>query len=225
MNYLKMLKIQTELKAPKNQRNNFGNYNYRSCEDILEAVKPLLADVKASLIISDDVVEIWGRIYVKATATLVDAEDWSIIAETHALAREAETKKGMDDSQITWATSSYARKYALNWLFCIDDNKDADATNTHWKELEWPFSASPKKVLKEQKKTEEKDAKSWEWYEKTLSNTSFMTQCLDEDDFIKKVKTRLAELNITMTAEQEKNLRTAYQNAVSVSELDPALFN
>lgn len=119
-------KIQRELKAPKNQRNAFGGYNFRSCEDILEAVKPLLGDL--ILTVSDDVVQIGERIYVKATATITDGE--SSVSNT-AFAREAESRKGMDDSQITGATSSYARKYALNGLFCIDDTKDADATNTH----------------------------------------------------------------------------------------------
>jgi hypothetical protein len=114
--------IQGKLKAPKGQRNTFGNYNYRNCEDILEAVKPLLGDI--SLVISDDVVLVGDRVYVKATATLYGFE--SSISNC-AFAREALTKKGMDDSQITGAASSYARKYALNGLFCIDDTKDADS--------------------------------------------------------------------------------------------------
>lgn len=127
----KLLKIQSELKAPKNQRNNFGNYNYRSCEDILEAVKPLLKVNGLTLTISDEIVEMAGRFYVKATCTLTDGEK---VIEASAYAREAENKKGMDDSQITGSCSSYARKYALNGLFLIDDTKDADATNKHDKE-------------------------------------------------------------------------------------------
>ena len=124
----KLLTIQTKLNAPKNQRNNFGGFNYRSCEDILTAVKPLLAETNTSLTISDEVVLIWEtRFYIKATATLYDNETWEAIAQTTALAREQEDKKGMDQSQVTGAASSYARKYALNWLFCIDDNRDADA--------------------------------------------------------------------------------------------------
>ena len=115
--------IQKELKAPKGQMNKFGGYRYRSCEDILEAVKPLLEDM--SLEISDSIELIGNRFYVKATATLRDNAG-KTIAETSAYAREAETKKGMDESQITGAASSYARKYALNGLFCIDDTKDAD---------------------------------------------------------------------------------------------------
>jgi hypothetical protein len=114
-------KIQKELKAPKGQKNTFGNYNYRSCEDILEAVKPLLGD--AVLTIQDEIVLIGDRYYVKATATLTEDEK-SI--STSAFARESLDKKGMDSAQITGATSSYARKYALNGLFCIDDTKDAD---------------------------------------------------------------------------------------------------
>lgn len=115
--------IQQGLKAPKGNYNSFGKYNYRSCEDILEAVKPLLAERGVALKIYDAVEECGGRIYIKATAVLTDGEN-SI--DTTAYAREAETKKGMDESQVTGTASSYARKYALNGLFCIDDAKDAD---------------------------------------------------------------------------------------------------
>ena len=117
----KLWTIQQTLNAPKNQRNNFGGYNYRSAEDILEAVKPLLQNI--TLTVSDEIVLIGNRYYVKATATLSDGED--VIAVT-AYAREEESKKGMDASQLTGATSSYARKYALNGLFCIDDARDPD---------------------------------------------------------------------------------------------------
>lgn len=126
--YKKLELIQKNLKAPKNQFNKFGGYKYRSCEDILEAIKPLLDG--CVLIISDEIVEIGGRIYVKATACMADGSN--TITNT-AYAREAETKKGMDESQITGAASSYARKYALNGLFCIDDTKDADTFNDHCK--------------------------------------------------------------------------------------------
>lgn len=129
--YEKLMKVQNELKAPKGQYNDFGKYKYRSCEDIVEAVKPLLAEVGAVLTLSDSLERIGDRFYVKATATLLDGEG---IVQTYAYAREDETKKGMDGSQITGAASSYARKYALNGLFAIDDTKDADATNTHGKE-------------------------------------------------------------------------------------------
>ena len=119
----KLIKIQNRLKAPKGQFNKFGNYKYRSCEDILEAVKPLCAEEGMQLTISDEIVMIGDRYYVKATATVTDGSE---SASVTAYAREEETKKGMDSSQITGATSSYARKYALNGLFCIDDTKDAD---------------------------------------------------------------------------------------------------
>ena len=122
----KLTTIQNELKAPKSRKNSFGGYNYRSLEDICEAVKPLLAKHKCSLYIQDTVKEVGGRVYVEATATLTDLEDASVIV-TSASAREAESKKGMDDSQVTGATSSYARKYLLNALFLIDDTKDADS--------------------------------------------------------------------------------------------------
>lgn len=120
--------IQSSLKAPKNQRNNFGNYNYRSAEDILEAVKPLLFEQACLLTISDEIIEVCGRVYVKATATL-KGESGEISVSANA--REEETKKGMDAAQITGSASSYARKYALNGLFAIDDTKDPDSTNKH----------------------------------------------------------------------------------------------
>lgn len=123
--YEKLLKVQIELKAPKNQKNSFGGYNYRSCEDILESVKPILEKNKLSMQISDELVQVGDRYYIKATATLLDIEDNSTMSNT-AYAREEETKKGMDGSQITGTASSYARKYALNGLFLIDDTKDAD---------------------------------------------------------------------------------------------------
>ena len=124
---IKLAKVQSELKAPKNQRNNFGNYNYRSCEDIVESVKPLLAKQGLALVITDDIALVGERYYVKATATITDGENE---ITTTAFAREPLDKKGMDESQITGASSSYARKYALNGLLAIDDTKDADSLNT-----------------------------------------------------------------------------------------------
>lgn len=123
--YGKLAAIQRELKAPKGQYNSFAKYNYRSCEDILEAVKPLCIKNNTTLILNDTVREISGRFYVVATATLADQESDGVV-EVDAYAREPQDKKGMDDSQITGMASSYARKYALNGLFCIDDTKDAD---------------------------------------------------------------------------------------------------
>lgn len=126
--YEKLMNIQEKLNVPKNQLNKFGGYNFRSCEDILEAVKPLLKENKLALQISDEIVPLGDRYYVRATATLIDTEDKDDNARIKNVgyAREEENKKGMDASQVTGATSSYARKYALNGLFCIDDTKDAD---------------------------------------------------------------------------------------------------
>lgn len=123
-----LIAVQAALKAPKGQFNKFGGYSYRSCEDILEAVKPLLVEHGILLTLTDEIVEIGGRFYVRATAQVTDGESGATVT---AYAREEETKKGMDGSQITGSASSYARKYALNGLFCIDDTKDADATNDH----------------------------------------------------------------------------------------------
>ena len=204
MKTTKLQLIQASLKAPKNQRNNFGWYNYRSCEDILEAVKPLLYDTQTTLSVSDEMVAVGDRIYVKATATLKDAETWEIIEQTTAYARESESKKGMDEAQITWASSSYARKYALNWLFCIDDVKDADATNTHWKEE------------KAEKKAESKTKANpqW-WFQKAISNVDYMKQCLDEEDFINKVKSKY-DVDVIV----EEQLREAYKNATTEADIE-----
>lgn len=137
-----LLQIQSELKAPKGQFNAYGKYKYRSCEDILEAVKPILKKNNCTLLLSDSLIYVGERYYIKATATLVNAEGKSV--STEAYAREEETKKGMDASQITGASSSYARKYALNGLLCIDDNKDSDTTNTGDN-----APAAPAKAIKE----------------------------------------------------------------------------
>lgn len=129
--YEKLIKVQKELKAPKNQRNSFGNYNYRSCEDILEALKPVLAENGATVFISDKPIvkeNLWS--YIESTVTFVDIESGESVTVT-AFARESESKKGMDVSQITGSASSYARKYALNGLFLIDDTKDADTDGQH----------------------------------------------------------------------------------------------
>ena len=128
--YEKLLRVQVELKAPKGQYNSFGKYKYRSCEDILTAVKPLLDKVGATITLSDDIFLVGDRFYVKATATFRDVEKGSTITNS-ALAREDENKKGMDGSQITGTASSYARKYALNGLLLIDDTKDADTDENH----------------------------------------------------------------------------------------------
>ena len=131
--YKKLIEVQSKLKAPKNQYNSFGKYSYRNCEDILEALKPILKEVGATIIISDEVVSVNERYYVKATVKFIDTETGEVV-EASANAREEDNKKGMDSSQLTGSTSSYARKYALNGLFAIDDTKDSDFTNTHDKE-------------------------------------------------------------------------------------------
>lgn len=143
--YEKLLEIQTELKAPKNQYNSFGNYNYRNVEDILEAVKPLCKKNKCTLILSDSVINIGDRYYIQSTARLLDIEKLESI-EVNGLARESLEKKGMDSSQITGATSSYARKYALNGLFNIDDTKDADSDEMTKKTIKTVTEQDVKKV-------------------------------------------------------------------------------
>lgn len=141
--YEKLAAIQQELIAPKNQYSDFGKYHYRSCEDILEGLKPCLSKVKALVILSDELITIGTRYYVKATATLIDCVDGQTLSNT-AYAREAETKPKMDDSQVTGSASSYARKYALSGLFCIDDVKDADTSE----------QSEEQKQAEEQKKIE-----------------------------------------------------------------------
>jgi len=151
----KLTRIQTELKAPKKQYNSFGKYNYRSCEDILDALKPLLDRYNASVIISDDIVLVGARFYVKATATFIDNETGQQKSAT-AFAREPETKKGMDESQITGTASSYARKYCLNGLFLIDDTKDAD-TDENRNEREGRQQKQPKQQKSQKPQEKEFD--------------------------------------------------------------------
>lgn len=143
----RLLEIQQKLKAPKNQKNSFWNYNYRSCEDIIEAVKPLLAEQKCVLNLADDLVEKNGRFYVEAIAKIY-WEDWKEIMYSVGYAREDENKKGMDLAQITWSASSYARKYALCGLFAIDDWIDSDSTN------QWEWKKEEKKEVKKENKKE-----------------------------------------------------------------------
>lgn len=128
--YEKLIKAQIELKAPKGQYNGFGKYKYRSCEDILEALKPVLDKLKLVLFIKDEVIEVNTRFYIKATIKLINLEKTDEVIETSALAREEETKRGYDASQITGSSSSYARKYALNGLFAVDDTKDNDTSDS-----------------------------------------------------------------------------------------------
>lgn len=145
-------KVQLELKAPKGQYNSFGKYYYRSCEDILEALKPLLDKYNSTVTVSDDIVLVGDRIYVKATATFICGEERFVVT---GFAREAQERKGQDDSQITGAASSYARKYALNGLFLIDDNKDADSNEARY-ESEGRAKSAPAQSVSEEQKEEMK---------------------------------------------------------------------
>ena len=165
--YEKLAIIQQELIAPKNQYNSFGKYNYRSCEDILEGLKPCLKNVSAAVTVSDEVVLIGDRYYIKATATLHDTESSGSISNT-AYAREDEGKKGMDVSQVTGATSSYARKYALNGLFCIDDVKDADTRDNRQNEA------------KEQKQAEEQQKKGENSVISEIKVKALLSRCENE---------------------------------------------
>lgn len=149
----KLIKIQSELKAPKGNYNSFGKFHYRNCEDILEAVKPLLANEKCTLTLSDEIVAIADKVYVRATATISDGKEQH---STSAYARESENKKGMDESQMTGTASSYARKYALNGLFLIDDTKDVDTD-----EFQHTKQKAKKKQSGATKKTEDKKKADW----------------------------------------------------------------
>lgn len=207
--YEKLLNVQTELKAPKGQYNSFGKYKYRSCEDILEALKPVLDKFKLTLFISDEIVEVGGsyklekkdetvetvgRKYVKATITLVNIEKPDEIIETSALAREEETKKGMDGSQITGASSSYARKYALNGMFMIDDTKDSDSTNTHGKEEKTEAERKKEAIeaINKLADTEEKTEKVFDMIAKFNKNS--LLDCTPEE--LKKVYTEIKKKGI-----------------------------
>ena len=149
MIYEKLGAIQQALKAPKDLENKFGGYKYRSAESILEAVKPLLTENKCALLLKDGLDSIEGRVYIRATAQLFDIEAPEVFLEVTAYAREDESKKGMDACQVTGAASSYARKYALNGLFCIDDNKDSDFTNGREKAQERPVEEKPDNVCRD----------------------------------------------------------------------------
>lgn len=148
--YEKLMNVQAALKCNKNQYNSFGKYKYRSCEDIVESVKPLLKANGLLLTLTDEIVMVGERFYVKATAEVIDVAEGGIVSVS-AFAREEETKKGMDGSQVTGASSSYARKYALNGMFAIDDTKDSDSTNTHGQDQEVP--KGEKQPFSEQQKT------------------------------------------------------------------------
>ncbi|PZM86337.1 single-stranded DNA-binding protein [Candidatus Gracilibacteria bacterium] len=173
--------IQEKLNAPKNLRNNFGNYNYRSAESILEAVKPLLKETECILKLTDELVNIGERYYIKSIAILKNKDGQT--EEAIGYAREEEQKKGMDGSQITGASSSYARKYALNGLFAIDDGKDSDATNTHGTD----------DGKKAQNNTKQKTSTSQKWYNDVDKNIDNWTDLIAEgkttpETIIKRIK-------------------------------------
>ena len=172
-----LISIQSELKAPKTQVNRFGGYKYRKAEDILEAVKPLLAKQKCTLIITDDVVLIGNRIYVKATATIKNEK--GECETTTGWAREEETKKGMDGSQITGASSSYARKYALNGLFAIDDNADSDTTND-----------GQHQSLQQQAQTQVQQPATPQYHTNDLNEgLAYLSRCVNKDNLVWVVQT------------------------------------
>ena len=146
--YFKLMKVQSKLKCEKSQYNKFGGYAYRSTSDILEAVKPLLSEVEAVIIVNDELKLIGDRYYVEATAMFLDCETGDSIV-SRAIAREAEGQKGMSEAQVTGSSSSYARKYALNALLLIDDTKDDDFNNTHGKDNDIKTNMTPVSGLSE----------------------------------------------------------------------------
>lgn len=180
--YQKLLEVQAALKAPKGQYNSFGKYKYRSCEDILEAVKPLLKEIGVCLILKDEVEKIETRYYVKATAKFVDIETGEY-EEGSAYAREDESKKGMDGSQITGTASSYARKYCLNGLFLIDDTKDADTDEYSRQTQNKP--AEGEHVRFPDGKTCEVLAANGKWYNVEALPTDNLLRIVDKPEFTK----------------------------------------
>ena len=198
-----IISIQNELKAPKGQFNSFGRYKYRSCEDILEAVKPLLHKYSCSLNISDEVVMVGDRFYAKATATL-RKDTGETIASSVAYAREDESKKGMDGAQVTGAASSYARKYALNGLFCIDDTKDADTD-------EYTKNTKPEKEPAEK----DKNCNLYIQLEKKVSESKIEIDALMK--YLKAYDKRLPK-DVTYESLPEKYLEALIKNFDSISK-------
>ena len=197
-----IISIQNELKAPKGQFNSFGRYKYRSCEDILEAVKPLLHKYSCSLNISDEVVMVGDRFYVKSTATL-RKDTGEVISSSVAYAREDESKKGMDGAQVTGAASSYARKYALNGLFCIDDTKDADTD-------EYTKNTKPEKEPAEK----DKNCNLYIQLEKKLTESKIEIDALMK--YLKANDKRLPKV-VTYESLPEKYLEALIKNFDSIS--------
>nr|DAK12163.1 MAG TPA: ERF superfamily protein [Caudoviricetes sp.] len=204
--YTKLSHIQNELKAPKNQFNKFGNYKYRSCEDILEALKPLCAKYKATLIIYDEIVMIGDRYYVKAIAKLCDQETTDYI-EAYAFARESQAKKGMDDSQVTGATSSYARKYALNGLFNIDDTKDFDTNEVHQQSNQKQGNTQPKQQPQQQGFEQANLMANIDNCLKKLKELGVDINSKGSIDFINKYNNNLHDINIMTDSEKYNYLK------------------
>lgn len=204
--YTKLSHIQNELKAPKNQFNKFGNYKYRSCEDILEALKPLCAKYKATLIIYDEIVMIGDRYYVKAIAKLYDQETTDYI-EAYAFARESQAKKGMDDSQVTGATSSYARKYALNGLFNIDDTKDFDTNEVHQQSNQKQGNTQPKQQPQQQGFEQANLMANIDNCLKKLKELGVDINSKGSIDFINKYNNNLHDINIMTDSEKYNYLK------------------
>lgn len=204
----KMMKIQTTLKAPKNLFNSFGNYKYRNAEGILEAVKPLLAENKLSMYISDDVQAVNDRVYVKATVSIFDIETGESVMAT-ASAREALNKKGMDDSQITGTASSYARKYALNGIFLLDDTKDAD-TDENQKE----------RTARANKQEQEKNKEKLDQMKISLvKQKTLLDLCEDEKFDINKILKSYKHESIKDIAEGQYKYIVANKDKESVRKL------
>lgn len=195
--------IQNELKAPKGQFNSFGRYKYRSCEDILEAVKPLLHKYSCSLNISDEIVMVGDRFYIKATATL-RKDTGEVVSASAAYAREDESKKGMDGAQVTGAASSYARKYALNGLFCIDDTKDADTD-------EYTKNTKPEKEPAEK----DKNLNLYNQLSKKISESKIEIDALMK--YLKANDKRLPK-DVTYESLPEKYLEALIKNFDSISK-------
>lgn len=194
----KLLEVQKNLKAPKGQFNSFGKYNYRSCEDILESVKPLLIDAGIAMHISDKISIVGTRVYVTAEVTISDGET-SITVSAHA--REPESKKGMDESQITGAASSYARKYALNGLFLIDDTKDADVMDNA---TDVPKNAPVKESLTEGEVQFLNKALKFYTEKEDISRISFISGMLAGDnlDYFPRVESRYKVDSVKKTFEE-----------------------
>lgn len=204
--YTKLSHIQNELKAPKNQFNKFGNYKYRSCEDILEALKPLCAKYKATLIIYDEIVMIGDRYYVKAMAKLYDQETTEYI-EAYAFARECIDKKGMDQAQVTGATSSYARKYALNGLFNIDDTKDFDTNEVHQQSNQKQGNTQPKQQPQQQGFEQANLMANIDNCLKKLKELGVDINSKGSIDFINKYNNNLHDINIMTDSEKYNYLK------------------